>query len=159
VAGKSSEILKFLCDVMLADLGKWLRAAGYDTSIAEKGKSDFEIYEEAVKDDRLLVTCDRDFLIIPQSDQTVVWLQGANLEEYVQNLKRRADVDWLFRPFSRCMLCNHLLFIAEGAKKENVPPDVREKGGTIWYCPNCQKAFWEGSHTKHMLQKLSDWQK
>lgn len=144
---------------MLADLGKWLRVAGYDTLIASKEKSDFEIFEEAVREDRLLLTRDRDFLKIPQFEQTVVWLKGANLEEYVKELKEKLNINWLFRPFSRCLLCNHLLIHAEASHKENVPPDVLAKGGTIWYCPGCAKPFWEGSHSKHMFQKISEWQK
>lgn len=151
--------MKFLCDTMLADLGKWLRTAGHDTLIASKEKSDIEIYEEAVKDGRLLLTRDRDFLAMPKSNQIVVWLQVSNLEEFAAELNHKVGLNWLFKPFSRCLLCNHCLVIAEAANREAVPHDVLEKGGLIWYCPDCEKPFWEGSHTKHMLQKLTEWQK
>ena len=32
--------LRFLCDEMLAGLGRWLRIAGYDTAIARRGRRD-----------------------------------------------------------------------------------------------------------------------
>lgn len=35
--------MKFLCDHMLSRLGKWLRAAGYDTEIIVSSISDHEI--------------------------------------------------------------------------------------------------------------------
>ena len=35
--------MKFLCDEMLAEVGRWLRIAGYDTEIVEKSIVDGEI--------------------------------------------------------------------------------------------------------------------
>jgi hypothetical protein len=34
---------RFLCDEMLVGLGRWLRIAGYDTVIAERGRNDREL--------------------------------------------------------------------------------------------------------------------
>ena len=39
--------LRLLCDEMLAGLGRWLRLAGYDTEIAERGCRDRDILEQA----------------------------------------------------------------------------------------------------------------
>ena len=39
---------KFLCDKMCAELGRWLRVAGYDTAIIDNSCSDAAILERAV---------------------------------------------------------------------------------------------------------------
>lgn len=53
------EIQRFLCDEMLLGLAKWLRAAGYDTTVAKAGLTDRELLQEAVTEDRILLTRDR----------------------------------------------------------------------------------------------------
>jgi hypothetical protein len=40
-------------------LGRWLRIAGYDTAIAERGRRDRELVEQAHAEKRILLTCDR----------------------------------------------------------------------------------------------------
>jgi hypothetical protein len=45
--------VKFLCDVMLARVARWLRAAGYDTALAEVKVLDKELLARAIKEERL----------------------------------------------------------------------------------------------------------
>jgi Mut7-C RNAse domain len=51
--------LRFLCDEMLAGLGRWLRIAGYDTAIADCGRRDRDLVEQAHAEQRILLTRDR----------------------------------------------------------------------------------------------------
>jgi uncharacterized protein with PIN domain len=60
--------MKFFCDYMLVRLGKWLRAAGYDTKIATPHQTDQMILEEALGEKRYLVTRDSHFLQMIQSE-------------------------------------------------------------------------------------------
>ena len=50
---------RFLCDEMLHGLGRWLRAAGYDTVIAKGGIPDRELARRCAGEDRILLTKDR----------------------------------------------------------------------------------------------------
>jgi uncharacterized protein with PIN domain len=45
---------------MLKRLGRYLRAAGYDTAIIEPGVSDDLTIQQAEEEDRILLTCDRE---------------------------------------------------------------------------------------------------
>ena len=45
---------------MLQRLGRWLRAAGYDTLIARNAESDYELLRQALDEGRLLITRDRE---------------------------------------------------------------------------------------------------
>jgi uncharacterized protein len=44
---------------MLTGIGRWLRAAGYDTVIAAGGASDADLLAQARAESRVLLTCDR----------------------------------------------------------------------------------------------------
>jgi uncharacterized protein with PIN domain len=53
-------VTRLLCDEMLRGLGRWLRAAGYDTVIAKGGLPDRTLAERRTEEDRVLLTKDRD---------------------------------------------------------------------------------------------------
>lgn len=152
--------MKFLCDQMLSELGRWLRAAGYDTAIAEAGKKDLEILETAAQEKRTLLTCDHEFLEMEAPEKTVIFLKGHSLKEYVEQLSSELHLNWLYRPFSRCLLCNSELVVPDHeAVSKLVPPKIQSQFTEFWYCENCEKVYWEGSHAKHMLEQLNTWQK
>jgi uncharacterized protein len=69
-------VFKFLCDHMLVRLGRWLRAAGYDTAIIEDALSDREILDRAIHEERLLLTRDSHFLKMIAPEKTVIYLRG-----------------------------------------------------------------------------------
>lgn len=148
----------FFCDEMLAGLGKWLRAAGYDTAIAERNTDDKSILERAIKEKRILITRDKHFLEMNVPKDSIIFLSANNIEECVQELNEKITLDWLFKPFSRCLLCNSLLREpAEQTILEQAPQDITSQNH-LMYCTHCKKLFWEGSHTKRMLEKLKQWQ-
>ena len=129
---------KYLCDHMCADLGKWLRIAGYDAIIIDSGLSDEEVLNLAVKERRCILTKDSDF----KKKKEAVLLKGKSLEAWVKQLKEEEGINWLYRPFSRCLKCNVPL--------ETVALDR-------WVCPSCHQEFWLGSHTEHMAAQLRAW--
>lgn len=152
--------MKFLCDQMLAGLGRWLRAAGYDTEIVETPIEDGKILESALREKRLLLTRDQHFTEMQAAEKTVIFLTGNSVEECILELNRLLKVDWLLDPFSRCLQCNSLLVEPDAQSiRTQVPADVLSFSDRFWYCPQCQKVFWKGSHTDRMLEQLEAWQK
>lgn len=146
---------KFFCDEMLARLGRWLRAAGHDTLIASPATKDSVILEESLREKRILLTRDR--LFLPHPD--VIILNANTVRDCIHELNHKIKLNWLYRPFSRCMLCNHeLKETLENEFIQQIPPDIRQQVTRIWYCEFCKKVFWEGSHTKRMLKQLKQWQ-
>lgn len=149
--------MKFLCDQMLIRLGRWLRAAGYDTGIVEQNKKDKEILNLALQEERLLITRDRHFLEMKESKGKVIWLSSNHLEDCVKELTSKVPINWLLAPFSRCMVCNHYLEAAPSDAQ--APPNIKEGGYQLWLCTKCGKIYWQGSHTKRMLDSLVKWEK
>lgn len=151
--------MKLLCDEMLKGLGRWLRAAGYDTAIAENGVADREVWARACREDRLLITRDRKFREYRDSDQRVLCLGNGRLSDHIRQLSALLPIDWQYRPFSRCLLCNTPLQSAAPGLAARVPPRARPDATPLYYCPQCDKVYWSGGHVKRMQARLCRWQR
>lgn len=139
---------------MLQRLGRWLRAAGHDVAIASPGQGDAEILSRALLEGRLLITRDRGLLERRGAEGKVLLLEANSLPDLVAELTTRLHIDWLYRPFSRCLECNTPLVVAPDEVKGRVPPESLREGETLLYCPRCGKAYWNGSHVKRMQRQL-----
>jgi uncharacterized protein with PIN domain len=53
--------------------------------------------------------------------------------------------------FTRCLVCNTVLRSANAEEiAENMPLDAMENQSEFYYCRNCSKIYWRGSHTRRM---------
>ena len=149
-----SQAAKLLCDEMLMRLGHWLRAAGHDTLIADNGEADRDLLHRARAQRRCLLTRDRKLLEHRGAEGTVLLLQGKTLDEQARELRQRLAIDWQYRPFSRCLVCNTP--VEPGAPDgAGIPADVDR--GTLRHCPGCGRVYWAGSHTRRMRRRLAHW--
>jgi len=149
--------MKLLCDVMLSRLGRWLRAAGYDTLIAEAGQADRELLKSAIREGRLFISLDRRLLQHRGAESRVIILNSNKIAESIKEVTERLGIDWLHRPFSRCLLCNAPLVSAGPGERQHLPEDVRESISAVYYCASCNQSFWQGSHVTRMRNKLAAW--
>ena len=151
--------MKFLCDEMLQRFGRWLRTAGYDTKIVNDGRDDYEILKLARKEDRVLLTCDRALTEYRDADKVVVLLETGSLDELAKQLSQKCQINWQFQPFTRCMTCNTVLTEADEQQRETIPPDIQQNSHNreVYYCPTCNKVYWNGGHVKRMREHLEKW--
>ncbi len=148
---------RFLCDHMLQRLGRWLRAAGYDTGIDEKGVDDRVLIMFAVTENRTVISRDHKLLEIAGGPERTVLLGANDLAGCAEELTRRLRIDWLIRPFSRCLLCNAPLIDAPAKRWDEVPERSREASGPLLHCPACARLYWEGGHVRRMRARLERW--
>lgn len=141
---------RLLCDEMLQRLCRWLRAAGYDVALAELGAADREIMRAAVDQERMLLTRDREFLDRREAS-SVFFLATDDLDTQAALLRDQLGIDWLYRPFSRCLICN-----TELREAHDRPPPVRAKPPLL-HCPGCDRLYWEGAHVRRMRARLVGW--
>jgi uncharacterized protein with PIN domain len=136
----------FLLDGMLGSLARWLRIGGYDTKY-RKNAPDDDLIEEALRDNRILLTRD-EVLTIRARKRGVksIYVKADSDEETLQQL--RSELNLVFDPtMARCPKCNHKV---EKASKEHVEHSV--PAGTyrvvdeFWVCPRCGSVYWRGSH-------------
>jgi uncharacterized protein len=147
--------MKFLCDQMLSRVGKWLRAAGHDTYIVTQSIPDKEVCSKAVEDARFLLTRDRHFLKMKAAIPFLIYLKNNDFERCMQELNRSVRINWLLAPFSRCLICNSLFAKPAQEKLKETSPPILQQKREFWYCPVCQKTYWEGTHTANMLRQLT----
>lgn len=149
---------RLLCDEMLHRLGRWLRAAGYDTVIAGNGTADGAILAQAQAEDRVLVTRDRALAARAGPAVRTFALDSDRLDEGARQLRDRLGIDWCRAPFTRCLVDNTPLRAAEPSEHARVPPGAHAPDGTLTTCPACGRLYWPGGHVRRMLARLAEWQ-
>ena len=137
--------------------GHWLRAAGYDTVIASGSTADRDLIVRAIADRRIVLTRDRKLREIRGAAEHAAVLRGERLTELVAEITERFDIDWLARPFSRCLVCNLALSPAPPLAKSRLPADVLEMHAVINYCRQCDRLYWPGGHVRRMTRRLERW--
>jgi uncharacterized protein with PIN domain len=150
--------MKLLCDEMLQGLGRWLRAAGYDTAIARRGLDDRDIVSIARSERRMLLTCDRELGGRLELEGRVVALPPSGLDAAALAVRDRLQIDWLRAPFTRCLLDNTPLRPAAPGDLSKLPLPARDGPGPIRTCPACSRIYWPGSHVRRMRARLERWQ-
>jgi uncharacterized protein with PIN domain len=148
---------RFLCDEMLRKLAHWLRAAGYDTDLANEGESDRSLIEKAVNEKRLLITRDRKLVEFRHAPGTVILLHSNNMHSCAKELQVTLGINWFIKPFSRCLLCNTPLTSADPALIDSVPKQSRGSVTQLFYCNHCDKLYWQGSHTRRLRNLFTQW--
>lgn len=147
---------RFLCDEMLQRLGRWLRAAGYDTAIACAGADDRQLLQQAEAEGRWLITRDRAMAESRAGRTQVILLTQNTLPGEVAELTRHRHIDWRLRPFTRCLECNTVIVPATPEQRARLPAGALRISGVAWYCPHCDKLYWEGSHVRRMRHTLEN---
>jgi uncharacterized protein with PIN domain len=128
---------RFLVDVMLMRLGRWLRLLGMDVA-NPPGTDDRELLELARREERTLMTRDRQLAEMCASAAVPCLLvQSSFLEEQLRELSA-LGLALELNP-QRCTLCNVPLAA------------VTEQ---LWKCEGCGKLYWEGSHRRRMEETL-----
>ncbi len=146
---------RLLCDEMLKGLCRWLRAAGYDAEQADDGERDRDLLARARASGRMLITRDRKLMEHRGAGETVCLLECNGLDPCARELTRKLGIDWQYRPFSRCLICNRPLEPLAPGAAASVPEDVRDR--PLFRCPRCGRIYWEGGHVRRMRRKLRQW--
>jgi uncharacterized protein with PIN domain len=147
--------MRLLCDEMLKGVGPWLRAAGYNVAIVDDGARDDDLLARAAAEHRLLLTCDRRLGGRAAPDATVIVLRTENFGQIARELRARLGIDWLYAPFTRCLIDNAPLIPADEGTVAALPATVRQGDGPIRRCPECHRVYWPGSHVRRMRAKLT----
>jgi uncharacterized protein with PIN domain len=142
---------------MLARLGRWLRAAGYDTAIAKGGLPDRALIARCTAEGRVLLTRDRHLTAVADGRIRIVCLTETSLAAQARALRAVLGVDWQRAPFTRCLVDNAPLGLAPPDMEVQVPPASRAAGGPLHVCPECGRLYWPGGHVRRMLTRLAEW--
>jgi uncharacterized protein with PIN domain len=149
---------KFICDVHLGRLAKYLRLTGFDTDY-RKDYGDIQIIGISVNEKRIILTRDRGLLKNRQVTHGY-WIRSAYPREQFVEVVEKFDLRKNFKPFSRCLECNGILVdVSKDEVISQLLPKTRQYYRVFKKCPVCERIFWEGSHyekMKNYIEKILD---
>lgn len=155
---QSANTPRFLCDEMLGRLCRYLRASGYDTQFARSGATDAELLRQCRDEGRYFLTHDTLIREHKAARGIALILPHGDLDQLATIIKERFQLDWLSHAFTRCLLDNSVLVLADAGALARAPADALRPDEPLLMCPTCGRVFWRGSHYKRMHAKLVAWQ-
>jgi hypothetical protein len=147
---------KFVVDVHLGKLARYMRMVGLDT-VYKNNSADGELVEISLKEKRAILTKDRG--ILKRNEVTHgYWVRNEVPEKQLKEVIERFDLKNELKEFSRCLECNSTLVEIEKEKiTDRLPPKIKEWQNEFYYCRECDKIYWKGSHyekMKKMIEKI-----
>jgi len=148
---------RFIVDINVGKLAKWLRMTGYDALLFD-GDDDSRMIVIALREGRIVITKDTQIVkrgVITSGKLKAVIITTDDPELQMQEVIESLDLDCHFKPFSICLECNQLLL--ERSKQEvedRVPPYVLQTQHEYVECPACHRVYWKGTHWQAMTKKL-----
>jgi uncharacterized protein len=143
---------RFVADVHLGRLARYLRLLGFDT-LYDNDLDDAGLARLTSRERRILLT--RDVGLLKRS--AVVrgqWLRSREPEKQVEQLVDALHLRRAIRPFTRCMICNGpLSAVARREVDGLVPPRVYRRFRAFSRCRDCRRVYWRGTHFLR-LQRL-----
>ncbi len=147
-------VIRFVLDVHLGRLARYLRLAGFDTAYA-RDADDEHLAAVSKSEHRILLTRDQGLLkrrAVTHGSFVRSTMPSRQLAEVVS----RFDLRRLVHPFSRCTVCNGVLEIADRSDIEaGVPERSRAHFAEFLRCPTCRRVYWKGSHFPRLEQILA----
>lgn len=148
--------VKFILDVHLGKLTKYLRLLGFDT-LYKNNMDDREIINIAQKEKRIILT--RDIGLLKHNIVTHgYWLRSQDSKEQLKEVIQRFDLKDKINVFTRCTVCNGDIVVVEKSVIEyKILAKTKENYNKFYRCLNCHKIYWEGSHYKNMLLFINNY--
>jgi uncharacterized protein with PIN domain len=145
--------LKFVTDVHLGKLTRYLRLYGFDT-YSRTDYNDQEIINFSLSDKRIILT--RDIGLLKNKKVTHgYWVRSQDPGEQLKDVILRFHLRRQIAPFTRCMVCNGLL--GDVTKKEIIKrllPKTRQYYRKFKICNECNRIYWKGSHYHNMKNQF-----
>jgi uncharacterized protein with PIN domain len=146
---------RFVLDVHLGRLARYLRLAGFDTSYAND-YDDATVVRIALTERRIILT--RDVGILKQRVVTHgYWVRNTAPRVQLREIVAALDLAARIRPFTRCMRCNGSL--RDAARQEivdRVPAAIAREHDQFRVCSDCGRVYWRGSHYDRLVRLLDE---
>ena len=142
---------KFILDVHLGKLAKYLRMLGFDT-LYRNDYQDPDIIAIALRERRIILTRDRG-LLKARAVTHGYWMRSTEPQQQVREVLQRFDLQGLIRPLQRCLLCNGLVKPID--KQSILPrllPQTARSYDEFYQCSACMQLYWKGAHHHKMWE-------
>ena len=148
---------RFLVDVNVGRLARWLRAMGFDTRYDPRA-GDQELIEIGLREGRALLTRDTGIAqrrVATSNRLPVLLIEHDDLAGQLRQVVEVFALTGLGLPFSRCLVCNApLLARAKSTLEGAVPSYVYRTQEEFKECPACNRVYWQGTHWERMRREI-----
>ncbi len=149
---------RFVVDVNVGRLAKWLRVMGYDT-LFPRAETDNELVRIALREGRVLVTRDSGLALRRAArlgQMRVLYIVNDDLRSQLRQLVRDLNLNPA-NGFSRCVRCNQPLeSVAKAEVADRLPAYFGQTQCKFMRCPDCQRIYWRGTHWSNMMAELAE---
>ncbi|GBC77162.1 hypothetical protein HRbin08_00631 [bacterium HR08] len=146
--------MRFVVDVMLGRLARWLRLLGFDV-VYRPEAHDEQLIAIAEAEERTLLTKDARLLRDRRVNGYLV--KSTRWDDQLREVIAEFHLRDLIRAFTRCPECNALLVAVEKeAVRSRLPQKVYEEQTGVSLCPNCSHLYWAGTHVERMSRKIKE---
>lgn len=154
VAIKPAEKARFILDVHLGGLARYLRMAGFDTLYNNEDWGDKYIADQGGEEERIVLT--RDVGLLKRSSVIFgYYIRKKDSYEQFKEVTERYGLKEDYEPFTRCIRCNgNILQVSKDTIIEQLEPGTKEEHHEFWQCTDCQQIYWQGSHYEKMLELM-----
>ncbi len=141
--------MRFIVDLPLAGLAKWLRFCGFDATVQR-----FPGRLPAAAPGVYLLTRQQTLDRTERADLLV--LTAPDSERQLEEVLRRLQITrGLLQFLSRCGQCNEILVsLPRDQVLGLVPEHVFHTQEQFHQCPKCRQIFWPGSHLPGIISKV-----
>ncbi|MEA3475356.1 MAG: Mut7-C RNAse domain-containing protein [Candidatus Cloacimonadota bacterium] len=146
--------IKFIADVHLGKLARYLRMLGFDT-LYQNNYTPNQILKISKLEKRIILTKSRELLKRKEVTHGYC-ITESNLEIRLKRVLNRFNLYDSIIPFSRCMICNtNLESVSKEKIIDRIPKKVKEWQKEFKICPNCNKIYWKGTHYESMMKFIN----
>jgi uncharacterized protein with PIN domain len=141
--------MKFIADVMLGRLAKWMRLLGFDV-LYDRTMSDNDLIRVSLEQDRVILTRDTGLVARPLASNHV-FIENDNVRQQLQQVLVTFHIMSMPGPLTRCSVCNEpLTAIDKQDARDLVPQYVYEINDNFLRCGICGRIYWKGTHVNRM---------
>jgi len=146
--------IRFIADVMLGKLAKWMRILGWDVSY-DNTISDSQLLRDAEREGRIVLTRDRRMIEEWKVDRYLL-MRSDDPTDQLREVVRRFGRPMEGRLLERCLVCNVVLDSTDQEMvKGSVPEYISKVHTRFSSCSHCGRIYWRGSHYNRMKEKLA----
>lgn len=147
---------RFISDVMLGSLSKWLRILGFDV-IYFNYINDNELIKISKQQERIVLT--RDVLLAQNKkvSRCIHISSDKTFDQVKEVISKLKDMGYdMVNKEPRCAICNGEIEKVEKKSITNeVPEHVLLRFQNFFRCRDCSRVYWEGTH-KRAIDKIKE---
>ncbi len=149
---------RFLVDINVGRLAKWLRVLGYDALLARDVVDDNALVRLALREERVLLTRDTHIFerrVVTSGRLRALLVQHDAVADQLRQVMDALALEGTAQAFSRCIECNQPLEQRlPDEVRTLVPPYVYRTQKAYAQCPSCRRVYWQGTHWENMRKEM-----